>query len=166
VRDDPGTSRRDAGAAGGRELRGPEIRAAAVRLLLADPAGAEALHYRDWFQRLADAGFSVRGKDPQAVFLTQLTRSPLIRKSTQAGVYQLDRNAPERLRRRLDDLQREMRELTAPTFVSGATDLAAVRAQRVALGKDISRVEKALEEALQLLGETGDGVAVVRAVTG
>jgi short-subunit dehydrogenase involved in D-alanine esterification of teichoic acids len=96
--------------------------------------------------------------------LTQLTRSPLVRKSTQAGVYQLDRSAPEQLRRRLEDLQREMRELTAPTFVTGATDLAAVRAQRVALGKDISRVEKALEEALQLLGETD--VTVVRAAAG
>jgi hypothetical protein len=164
VRDGLRSSAREAGAAGGRELRGPEIRAAAVRLLLADPAGPEALHYRDWFERLVGAGFSVAGKDPQAVFLTQLTRSPLVRKSTQAGVYQLDRNAPERLRRRLDDLQREMRELTAPTFVTGATDLAAVRAQRVALGKDISRVEKALEEALQLLGKTG--VTVVRAAAG
>jgi hypothetical protein len=57
-----------------------------------------------------------------------------------------------------------MRELTAPTFVTGTTDLAAVRAQRVALGKDISRVEKALQEALQLLGETG--VTVVRAAAG
>jgi hypothetical protein len=33
-----------------------------------------------------------------------------------------------------------MRELTAPTFVIAATDLTALRAQRVALGKDISRV--------------------------
>jgi hypothetical protein len=164
VHDDVRSSAPDAGAAGGLQLRGPEIRAAAVRLLLADPAGPEALHYRDWFQRLVGAGFSVAGKDPQAVFLTQLTRSPLVRKSTQAGVYQLDRNAPEQLRRRLDDLQREMRELTAPTFVTGTTDLAAIRTQRVALGKDISRVEKALEEALQLLGETGG--TVVRAAAG
>jgi hypothetical protein len=166
VRDDPRTSAREAGPAGKRELRGPEIRAAAVRLLLADPAAPEALHYRDWFQRLVHAGFSVAGKDAQAVFLTQLTRSPVVRKSTQAGVYQLDRNAPKRLRRRLDDLQRELRELTVPTFVTGASDLAAVRAQRVALGKDISRVEKALEEALPLLGETGDDVAAVRAAAG
>jgi len=34
----------------------------------------------------------------------------------------------------------------------------------VALGKDISRVEKALEEALQLLGDTG--VTVVHAAAG
>jgi hypothetical protein len=164
VRDDARTSARDAGTAGGRELRGPEIRAVAVRLLLADPTAPEALHYRDWFQRLAGASLSVAGKDPQAVFLTQLTRSPLVRKSTQAGVYQLDRNAPERLRRRLDDLQREMRELTAPTFVTGATDLAASAHSGWRWAKDISRVEKALEEALQLLGDTG--VTVVHAAAG
>jgi hypothetical protein len=92
-----------AGGGSGEELRGPAIRAEAVRLLLADPAAPEALHYRDWFQRLRDAGFTVAGKDPEAVFLTQLTRSPVLRKSTQAGVYELDRHAPARLRRELDD---------------------------------------------------------------
>jgi hypothetical protein len=118
------------------------------------------LHYRQWFQRLLDAGFTVAGKDAEAVFLTQLTRSPVLRKSTQAGVYELDRQAPARLRHELDDLQRQLRALTAPT--TGGVDLAAVRARRTTLSKQISRAEKAFEEALDLLGPPIDGVSVLR----
>jgi hypothetical protein len=74
---------------------------------------------------------------------------------------ELDRQAPARLRRELDDLQRQQRALTAPT--TGAADLAAVRARRTSLSKQISRAEKALEEALDLLRAPTDDVAVLRA---
>jgi len=151
----------DARGDGVHELRGPEIRTHAVRLLLADPAAPEALHYRDWFQRLLGAGFAVAGKDPQAVFLTQLTRSPVIRKSTQAGIYELDHHAPQRLRRELEALQGQLRELTAPG--AAAADLSAIRARRAQLSNQISRAEKALAEALDLLGDRRDGITVLRA---
>ncbi len=157
------TPEADADDQGARELRGPEIRTEAARILLADPAAPEALHYRDWFQRLLGAGFVVAGKDPRAVFLTQLTRSPVVRKSTQAGIYELDRHAAERLRRMLDDLQAQLRELTAPS--APTTNLAAVRARRAALSKEISRAEKALEEALDLLGPPLESIAIVRAAS-
>jgi hypothetical protein len=146
---------------GARELRGPQIRTQAVRILLADPSAPEALHYQDWFQRLLGAGFAVAGKDPKAVFLTQLTRSPVVRKSTQAGIYQLDQHAPERLRRELDDLHAQLRALTAPG--TAAADLAGLRARRAALSKQISHAEKALEEALGLLGHHLDEIALLRA---
>ena len=55
-----------------RDLRGPAIRTEAVRLLLADPAVPEALHYRDWFQRLLDTGFTVAGKDARHQAAPQL----------------------------------------------------------------------------------------------
>lgn len=136
-------------------LRGPAIRETAVRLLLDDERGAEALHYREWFERLADAGFAVAGKDPLAVFLTQLTRSPVLRKSTQAGVYELDRSAPARLRARLAALHDELRGLTAtPTQTA---DLGAIRARRDELNTEIGQTEKALEEAERMLGDAGVG---------
>src|SRR4051794_3907840 len=53
-------------------LRGPAIRRAAVEVLRAKPGGPEALHYRAWFDAVIEAGFAVAGKDPLAVFLTQL----------------------------------------------------------------------------------------------
>ncbi len=130
-------------------LRGPAIREAAVLLLRDDPHGAEALHYREWFERLTAAGFAVVGKDPLAVFLTQITRSPVVRKSTQAGVYELDRGAPGRLRARLTELHEELRRLT--TAPAATADLSAIRARRDELNAEIGQTEKALEEASALL---------------
>jgi chaperonin cofactor prefoldin len=126
-----------------RQLRGPAIRETAVRLL-AGHAQTEAMHYRKWFELLTAVGYSVAGKDPLAVFLTQVSRSPAVRKGTQSGVYELDRRAPQRLRAQLERLQAEMRELT--TAPSPNTDLSAIRARRSQLTSEISQIEKALEE--------------------
>ena len=43
-------------------LRGPAIRQAAVRILLGDPRKPDALHYKEWFGLLIEAGYSVAGK--------------------------------------------------------------------------------------------------------
>lgn len=130
-------------------LRGPAIRAAAVKALLADPQRPQALHYRRWFDLLSKAGYDVAGKDPLAVFLTQLSRSPLVRRSTQSGVYELDLQAPARLRQQLEDLEAQLRKLTASASSSTA-DLGSIRSQRTSLNLEINKVEKALQEA----GET------------
>ncbi len=136
-------------AAGATLLRGPAIRRAAVEVMLRHPQRPEALHYRDWYEALRQAGFAVAGKDPLAVFLTQLSRSPAVRKSSQSGVYELDRSAPTRLRRQLDQLHEVLRELTATP--SSTADLAAIRARRAELTTQIGQVEKALKEAEAVL---------------
>jgi hypothetical protein len=129
-------------------LRGPDIRREAVRVMLSHPGRPEALHYRDWYELLQEAGFAAGGKDPLATFLTQLSRSPAVRKSTQAGVYELDRDAVRRLRRRQDEVQEELRELTAAQ--ARGAEAAAVRARRTELNTELGRVEKALEEVESL----------------
>jgi hypothetical protein len=134
---------------GARELRGPAIREAAVRLVAGDARRPEALHYREWFALLEEAGHRVAGKDPLAVFLTQLSRSPVVRKATQAGVYELDRGAPARLRARLDGLHEQLRALASTR--TPTADLATVRARRAELTAEVGHVEKALEEAVRLL---------------
>jgi hypothetical protein len=80
-----------ADAPGRRILSGPAIREVAVQVLLRQPEYIEALHYRRWYELLQEAGYEVAGKDPSAVFLTQISRSPVVRKSTESGVYELDR---------------------------------------------------------------------------
>jgi hypothetical protein len=144
-------------AGGAMPLRGPEIRRAAVEVLRARPDRPQALHYRDWFDALRAAGYAVAGKDPLAVFLTQLSRSPVVRRGTQSGVYELDPTAPRRLRERLDGLHAELRGLTAAP--SATADLTAIRARRAALTAEITRVEKAIEEAEAVLGAAADAVA-------
>ena len=80
----------DAGR-GGEALRGPDIREVAVKLLVEN--GRDAMHYREWYELLERAGHEIAGKDPVAVFLTQISRSPAVRRGTRAGIYELDRGA-------------------------------------------------------------------------
>ncbi len=145
--DDAASDGADQGARGA--LRGPAIREAAVRVVISQPQRIEALHYRRWFELLQEAGYAVAGKDPVAVFLTQVTRSPVVRKATKPGVYEVDRQAPLRIRQRLERLQSELRDLT--TTPSAPFDLAAIRARRHELDLEISQQERALEEALRVL---------------
>lgn len=129
-------------------LRGPAIRETAVRVLIAR-AGVEAIHYREWFELLGAAGYSVAGKDPLAVFLTQISRSPVVRKGTQAGVYELDGGSPARLRRELNGLQGELRDLTDEP--QSTLSLSHVRSRRERLTTAIGRLERELEEAERVL---------------
>jgi hypothetical protein len=130
-------------------LRGPAIREVAVRVLIGQPDHIDALHYRRWYELLDAAGYRVAGKDPLAVFLTQLSRSPVVRKATQPGVYEVDRQAPTRIRDRLERLQAELREVTLASH--GPIELATVRARRHELDLAISQQERALEEAARVL---------------
>jgi hypothetical protein len=127
-------------------LRGPDIREVAVRLLVEN--GREAMHYREWYELLGSAGHVIAGKDPVAVFLTQLSRSPAVRRGTRAGFYELDRTAFHRLRLKLDALQREVAALP-PT---GSHDGSVIRDRRAGLNTEIRRVERAIEEVARVLG--------------
>ena len=104
-------------------------------------SGRDALHYREWFDLLTQAGHEVAGKDPLAVFLTQITRSPAVRKGARPGEYVLDRGARATLQRRLDDLNQQLATLPQQT-----TDLTELRTRRAQLTADITKLEKALEE--------------------
>jgi hypothetical protein len=130
-------------------LRGPAIREVAVQVLIARPEQIEALHYRRWYDVVVQAGYQVAGKEPLAVFLTQLSRSPVVRKAAEPGIYELDRQAPLRIRQRLERLQAELREVTVAP--NGPIELATVRARRHELDLAISQQERALEEAQRVL---------------
>ena len=132
----------------GHELRGAEIRETAVRVLADSPEGSGPIHYRRWFELVERAGYAISGKRPDAVFLSQVTRSPVVRQSTKAGVYYLDLGAPAALRRRLEELRAELAAtLAAASSAGGAEDK---RSTQRKLMVEIERNQKALEEALGL----------------
>jgi DNA repair ATPase RecN len=106
----------------------------------------------------------VAGKDPLAVFLTQLSRSPLVRKASAPGVYEIDRHAPLRIRQRLERLQAELREVTVAT--PSPVELGSVRARRHELDLAISQQERALEEALHVLRGDTDEVGARQSLYG
>lgn len=133
-----------------RALTGSAIRITAVRLL-ADSGHVGAIHYRQWFSLLREAGYEVNGKRPDAVFLSQITRSPVVKGTTKSGVYQLDFDAPGRLSHELEVLQQKLSNAAAGAS-SSDEDLAQRTARQEKIGLEIRRTQRALREALGSLG--------------
>jgi hypothetical protein len=136
----------EAGDDEGNSLRGPEIREVAVKLLVDN--GREAMHYREWYELLERAGYEIAGKDPLAVFLTQIRRSPAVMRGSRAGYYELDRGAFHRLRLHIDGLQHELSAIPPTATHDGAV----IRARRSRLNTEIGRAERAIEEVARVLG--------------
>src|SRR5205085_9166394 len=86
-------------------LTGPAIRLTAVALLRDHPEGQGPIYYRRWLELIEQAGFEIGGRRPAATLLSQLTRSPVVRRASRPGHYAIDREAPARLRRRVEALR-------------------------------------------------------------
>ena len=135
--------------AGDRVLHGQATRETAARLLAASPGAAGPLHYRQVRQVLQNAGYAIAGADPDAVLLTQLTRSPVIRKAARPGEYQIDFDAPDRLQARLGVLQADLRQLSDTRI--DPSESAGARENRQRIVTELAHNEKPLAEALRCL---------------
>jgi hypothetical protein len=72
------------------ELRGQKLQEVAVELLRQKKGAGVAVHYREWFALLVEAGLEVAGKDPLSTFLTQVARSPAVESvRPRSGLYRL-----------------------------------------------------------------------------
>jgi hypothetical protein len=131
-------------------LRGADIRIAAVRLLAASENPARPIRYADWYRLLVKAGYGIAGRDPLASFLTQIGRSPLVRRAGERGLYALDLDVPRRLRERLHALHQELAGLHAGQQT--IEEIATIAARRAELTAEVVQVERSLEEALASLG--------------
>jgi len=131
-------------------LRGQEIRRTAVRLLGELRGDQRPIHYAEWFTLLQEAGYGISGRDPSANFLTQVGRSPVVVRSDEPGTYLLDLAAPKRLREQLDTLNTEL--LALHNGQQTIEEIASARERRNELVAAITRIERALEEALDSLG--------------
>jgi len=131
-------------------LKGGVIRNLAVPLLLR-AQGTAPIHYRDWLELLTREGYAVAGKRPDAVFLNQVVRSPLVRATTKAGYYAVDLGAVDRLREQLRRRQSELAELMrqAPTEVGEAFERH--REHQRELSTAIARTERELDEAVEAI---------------
>jgi DNA repair ATPase RecN len=133
-------------------LAGSAIRRTAVRVLVSSGRAEAPIHYREWFELLHDAGYDVAGKRPDAVFLNQIARSPAVKTTTKAGLYELDQEAPRRLRQRLEELQHALSGL-AVDAPSDPAELKERTTRQEELGLEIRRTQKTLTEATEGLGE-------------
>jgi hypothetical protein len=131
-------------------LRGADIRVTAVLLLASSPEPNRPIHYQQWYRLLREAGYGLEARDPLGTFLTQITRSPVVRRVGAPGVYALDLGAPDRLRARLRELETKL----ARGQIEGEEpdDVARGREERAGVVRELRRVERQLEEALRSLG--------------
>jgi len=72
------------------KARGQRLREIAVRVLAQHSRPGQAVHYKQWYALLREAGYTVGGKDPLATFLATVSRSPQIEGVGQrSGLYVL-----------------------------------------------------------------------------
>jgi hypothetical protein len=72
------------------ELRGQKLQGIAVELLRQEKGAGVAVHYREWFELLREAGLRIAGKDPLSTFLTQVARAPEVESvRPRSGLYRL-----------------------------------------------------------------------------
>lgn len=131
-------------------LAGRSIREVAVRVLLTERPAVLPIHYRDWLSLLETAGYAVAGKRPDAVFLNQVTRSPVVKAAGAAGFYEIDFEAPHRLKNQVTEARRRLAEATRtePTTPEEVVDRSK-RTREFALAA--GRVERSLREAIEAL---------------
>jgi hypothetical protein len=69
-------------------LRGQRLQEIAIRVLAERHPEGEPIHYRQWYGLLREAGYLIGGKDPQATFLSSISRSPHVRSmGGRSGLY-------------------------------------------------------------------------------
>jgi hypothetical protein len=134
-------------------LKGAQVRETAVRVLVAAAQADQAVHYRTWFELLRRRGYVPAGKDPLATFLTQIGRSPVVRRSTAPGVYSLDQAFPQRARADLEQLRAALGETHETAGELSVEGIARARKERAAINAKIEAAERSLAEALRSLVE-------------
>lgn len=142
---EPGAAPQITGSQDSTTISGGAIRTLAVPLLLRE-RGPGPIHYAEWAALLRTEGYEVAGKRPDAVFLNQVTRSPLVRATTKAGYYELDLDAPQHLEDRL----RQQKTKLATLMIENPKDADEFERYREAqreLQTAIARTEREIAEA-------------------
>jgi hypothetical protein len=143
------------------QLGGARIREVAVPILLR-LHGEAPIHYRDWYSLFRSEGYEAAGKRPDAVFLNQVSRSPLVRSSTKSGFYLVDPTVVDDLRQTLVRRQGELAELLTDTPVD-ASALEARRLRQRELTSEIAKIERDLAEAVSAVERADRELPGVRA---
>jgi len=149
----------------GNVIKGAEIRETAARKVFLTHGAGRALHYRRWLTLLLEDGYEIAGQDPAATFLTNLSRSPVIRRAGQPGEYEIDPDALERLQASLGEVEAELRDITE-VLAGPRDDEGQLREHRAHLAAEARRLEGLLAEAERVLApaEEDSEVETIRAV--
>lgn len=99
----------------------------------------------EWLDQLVAEGYAVAGRDAPAAFLTQLGRSPVVRREPHPGVYRLHFEAVAELEATLVDLNNQLAQLHHGQQTIEA--ITSVQEERERITRAIDRVARDLREA-------------------
>ena len=132
-----------------RLLGGATLRKHAVAHLLATDQQHD-IHYRTWYEQLAADGLLIRGADPAATLLTNITRSPLITRGEEPGTYRLDLEAAQRVETLLVKARERLHAATGPDPAQRAPQ----RAERLrAMINRLARIQREIAECRRIAAE-------------
>lgn len=129
-------------------LSGASLREMAARVALRNDANGRAVHWREWLGWLHGAGFEAAGKRPEATFLTQLARSPFVRRGRSDGMYILDVTRFVEECERLHTLHQDLAQIPPPDQMALLGD---TRSRRREADLAIARTERVIEEMWRIL---------------
>lgn len=130
---------------GRKQLRGAQLREFAATRLHQEVGAGRPIHYRKWFDLVAASGIELSGKDPVATFLTNATRSPVVRRGGSPGNYMIAPGQLDDLRAALSERQAELRDLLGVIERQGVAD-EELQAHRARLLSEIRRLEALIAE--------------------
>jgi hypothetical protein len=140
--------RADPSDAPGVIIRGARLREEAVRVLIEQWGVRRPIHYHEWYRLFQETGlYVILSKRPIAMFLTTATRSPLVRRGRNEGVYYIEPAELDRLNQELAERQAELRDVDGQ-IAAGEYRLTQYR---MGLLASTRRVERQVAEATRVL---------------
>lgn len=136
-------------------LKGAEIREAAARTVFLSHGAGKSFHYREWLSLLLEDGYEIVGQDPAATLLTNLNRSPVVRRAGQPGEYEVDPDALDRLQTSLAEIEAELRDITE-VLADPRRDELKLREHRAQLASEARRLESLIAEGERVLAAPED----------
>ena len=134
-----------------RLLGGATLRRHAVAHLLATGQHHD-IHYRTWYEQLAADGLLIRGANPAATFLTNITRSALITRGERPGTYRLDPDAAQRINTLLVKARERLHAATP-----AHTDNAPQRTERLTeLVQRLQRLQREITQCHRIAAQQTD----------
>lgn len=138
-------------------LKGAQIREFAVSLVVGSRHAEEGIHYKTWFDLVSAQGIHLSGKDPVATFLTQISRSPVVKKSERPGVYLIDFAFPDAALARILELEQIANSSVGGDSESSIDEIETQRVAHRTAKTEVRALQRALDEASRSL--RGEGIA-------
>jgi hypothetical protein len=149
-------------------LRGQRLREVAVEILARNRGLGQPIHYRDWYKLVKDeSGQDIEAKDPLATFLIHVSRSPLVTKAEDPGVYRLDpEGAGKRALQAVEVAEQALADAEAEYSAAREEPVIVDQAQAAAARRRLDTMRRRLAHARREMAEIARTQTELREVVG